>query len=253
MLFLEGGKQMVGLKQNARIVLSLVFFVTWSGPALFSQTLKEKLDQKTTFIPRAVAPVEQLIEIAQNFKIPMAIEWLEVRDSPTKPSLDFRARTVGQLIQGIIDQTAGRRTKIEGGVLHVFSLAELSKPLNFLNVRIPSFEVKDKSLLDAEALLRTKINMLLYPERYRQGFGGGYGAAPEDPFWVKNITFSGAGLTIREILTHIARANGNALWVVTLSPTELIGNKPKWEGVPPNKGGHSPLNNRWKFVPLNRN
>ena len=54
--------------------------------------------------------------------------------------------------------------------------------------------------------MRTKINMLLYPERYREGYGGGYGAAPDNPFWAENITFSGKDLTIREILTHIARA-----------------------------------------------
>ena len=176
-IVVEGGKQMVGLKQNARIVLSLVCIVAWSGPALFGQTLKEKLDQRTTFVPRALTPVEQLIEIAQNFKIPMAIEWLEVGDSAAKPSLDSRARTVRQLIRGIIDQSAGRRIKIEDGVLHVFSPDELSNPLNLLNVRIPMYEVKDRSLLDAEAWLRTKINILLYPERYREGFGGGNGAA----------------------------------------------------------------------------
>jgi hypothetical protein len=221
--------------------------IACSGSGIFGQTLKEKLDQKATFIPRSVSPIEQLIEIAHKFEIPMAIEWLTDQDAPAKPSFDSRPRSVGQHIQRIIE---GRRANIEGGVLHVFSPAEFSSLLNFLNLRIPNYEVKNESLLGADAWLRTKINMLLYPQRYQEGYGGGYGSAPDDPFWAKNINISGENLTIREILNRIVQANGNALWVVTLDPNELRGNKPKWEGVPPNQAGHSPLNYRWKFISL---
>jgi hypothetical protein len=91
---------------------------------------------------------------------------------------------------------------------------------------------------------------LRYPAQYRQGYGGGYGAAPDNPFWIRNVTVSGENLTIREILTRIAVANGNSSWVVMLTPAELKGNRPEWEGVPPNQDGHSPINYRWKFIPL---
>jgi len=237
-------------RRNVRVVLSLVFILAGSSPGIFGQTLKQKLAQKATFVPHAGPPVEQLIDIAHKFEIPMAIEWLTDQNAPVKLPFDSRPRKVGQLIQDIIDQSPGRRAKVEGGLLHVFSPAELSNSLNFLNLRIAKYEVRNGSLLGAEAWLRTKINMLLYPERYREGFGGGYGSAPDDPFWAKNIDVSGENLTIREILTRIAQANGNALWVVTIDPDELKGNKPRWEGVPPNESGHSPINYRWKFIPL---
>ncbi|HYJ47236.1 MAG TPA: hypothetical protein VEV81_11555, partial [Pyrinomonadaceae bacterium] len=71
-----------------------------------------------------------------------------------------------------------------------------------------------------------------------------------DVFWKKNITFSGEDLTIREILTRIIEESGNALWVVQLSRSEFAGKRPKWVGIPLDDHGHSPLNTRWRFLPL---
>ena len=65
-----------------------------------------------------------------------------------------------------------------------------------------------------------------------------------------NISLTGEDLTIREILTKIAEANGNALWLVRLSPEELTGATPKWLGIAINKYGHSPINDRWRFIEL---
>jgi hypothetical protein len=92
--------------------------------------------------------------------------------------------------------------------------------------------------------------MALYPELYRHGYGGGFGSAPDNPFWIPNVTFFGTNVTVRDILAGIAEANGNAAWVVELTHDELSGSRPKWEGMPINKMGHSPLNYRWRFIPL---
>jgi hypothetical protein len=70
------------------------------------------------------------------------------------------------------------------------------------------------------------------------------------PFWEANVTLSGDNLTIREILTGIAMANGNALWIVRLNKNEFEGSEPRWGGEPIDEYGHSPLNTRWRFIPL---
>lgn len=235
---------------SMRLFLALIWILGFFGQLCFCETLKDALDQKTTYIPQAVHPEEQLIEISQKFGIPMAIEWVADSPADAKDSLHFREGTVLQLIRSVVAQSSDHQLEIGNDEVHVFSRAAVLSPLNFLNLRIQSYVVKNESLLGAEALLRTKINMLLYPERYRLGFGGGYGAAPDDPFWARNVTISGANLTVREILTRIARANANSSWIVTFSQGEFTGSKPAWEGVPPDKAGHSPLNHRWKFVEL---
>src|SRR5438876_8898088 len=42
-----------------------------------AESLQEKLGTVTDYVPKASAPVDQLVEIARRFKIPMGIEWVE--------------------------------------------------------------------------------------------------------------------------------------------------------------------------------
>jgi len=50
-----------------------------------AQSLEEKLGTITDYVPKAIAPVDQLVEVAQRFRIPMGIEWVE---SATKATPD---------------------------------------------------------------------------------------------------------------------------------------------------------------------
>ncbi|HEY8225457.1 MAG TPA: hypothetical protein VIG25_09285 [Pyrinomonadaceae bacterium] len=242
----------MGDSKYQRYLLSLPLLVifTFSSPCVYAQTFKERLEQQTDFMPQNSFPAEQLIEVARRFKLPMAIEWLEQTKEQAKPQLTFKGGSVLDLIEAIVRQSSEHQLLIEDRILYVCPPAVVSHPFNFLNLRITNYSVKDESLFGAEAALRTSINMMLYPELYKNGYGGGYGGGYPDVFWQKNITFSGHDLTIREILTGIAEESGNAFWIVKLKPEELIGDKPKWIGVPINKYGHSPINSRWQFIPL---
>ena len=231
----------------------LLAFIVFGGPASisFGGTLAEKVEQQTDFQPQQrSAPVEQLIEVAQKFKIPMAIEWLEQPGQEFPTSLAFHKGTILHLLEAIVRRSPEHHLVVTDQVVYVFPPAVTNHPFNFLNLRISHYGVTHASLLGAEDMLRHSINALLYPDLYKHGFGGGYGSAPDDPFWEANVTVSGDHLTIREILTRIAVANRNALWVVRLRPNEFAGSKPQWEGVPINEYGHSPLNARWRFIPL---
>ena len=230
--------------------LSLLIIFNLSSPVIYAQTLKERLEQQTGFIPRNSSPAEQLIEVAQGFKIPMAIEWLERTNEQSKPTLTLKRRSVLDLIKAIVEQSAEHQLIVEDRILYIYPPAVVSHPFNFLNLRVKNFDVKDESLFGAQDVLRMHLNMMLYPELYKNGYGGGYGGGYPHAFWKKNITFSGHDLRIREILNKIVEESGNALWVVKLNPDEFAGDKPKWVGVPINNNGHSPLNSRWRFIPL---
>ncbi len=135
--------------------------------------VEDKLRQHIDFTPSSTSPVQQLIEVARTFKLPMAIEWLrEEVDSPNS-SLQFDGGTVLELIEAIVRQSAGHEVSVDQHIVYVFSPQALKSSLNFLNMRIAEYGVTQESLLGAEALLRTKINMALYPELYRTGYGGG--------------------------------------------------------------------------------
>jgi hypothetical protein len=223
----------------------LLHTVAGSG---YGQTLDQRIaNEQTKFIPRDDTPLNQYVKIAQQLKIPMGIEWTQEPGQSTRQHIDFLGGTIRELLRAVCPNSL---LWSQGGLLHVaFPKTVVHSPLNFLNLRLPEHIAIDEPFYVAEGLLRTRINMALYPELYRSGFGGGYGAGPT-PFNLRSITFSGHDLTIRDILSGIAESHGNALWVVQLSQDELAGTKPKWEGVPKNNQGQSPLSNRWKFIPL---
>ena len=218
----------------------------------FGQRLDEKLAERTNFVPRSDTPLNQLIEVAQKFTIPMGIEWVEEKDGLVNESLDFQEGRIIDLIAAIIKGSPDVVANEEGEILHVFSLYAVSNPLNFLNLRIPEYEAVNRPLHLAERQLRMRINQLLYPNPKSGGTGGGYGGWHPDPLSYYNIIFSGHNVSIRDVLTGIALSCGKALWVVELSRDELGGQRPKWEGIPRDMQGQSPLSGRWKFIPLTR-
>src|SRR5262249_3893012 len=59
----------------------------------------------------------------------------------------------------------------------------------------------------------------------------------------------GSHLTIRELLNRIVMAQGNALWVTTISGDDLNGTEPFWRRKGGNKD-HLPVTSAWRFLPL---
>lgn len=239
------------------IIKQTLFALLLLCSALFTaqaQGLESKLEEQTDFIPQAAAPVEQLKEVAEKFRIPTGIEWLEDSKSNKQPAGAFyiepRKRSVRELIRAILGQSPAHFAEVEGKILHIYAPSVVSHPFNFLNLRLDSYSTEKQNLFDAEAHLRTLINLHLYPELFKNGYGGGYGHPGNDIFSIPNISIEAQGVTIREVLNRIAVENGNALWIVELKPVEFAGKRPYWQGQPLNDYGHSPINSRWHFYPL---
>jgi hypothetical protein len=183
-------------KSRLQIASELLFMIAlFSAVRSYGQTLEEKLAQQTSFIPESDSPSDQLIEVAQEFKIPMGIEWVEQEDKSENPTLDFGGGTVLDLIETVIQQSPDCIVTKEGEMLHIFPQTAVFNPLNFLNLLIPEYRAFDEPLYVAEGLLRTRINTLLYPDRYRGGYGGGYGGGVPSPFQGRNITIYGYDMT----------------------------------------------------------
>src|SRR6266496_6266906 len=48
-----------------------------------AESLEEKLGTVTDYVPKAITPVDQLVEVARRFKIPMGIQGVERADTAT--------------------------------------------------------------------------------------------------------------------------------------------------------------------------
>lgn len=217
-----------------------------------AQILESKLDQKATFVPQNKSALDQLIEIAQHYQIPMGIEWSGQRDVKTDALALGHDATVRELISAVLLQAPSQQLIVEDGIIHITSSDHATDAQNILNLRIEKFRMTNENLFYAEDRLRLAIDMTLHPDDYEDGFIGSYGYAPGDVFAVKNISFEASNLTVRNILDKIALANGNALWVVRLGTAEQKIDQQKPQAA--SRNGEQIANPLpWKFIPLREN
>lgn len=215
-----------------------------------TESLEEKLATATEYVPTEKAPVAQLVEVALKFKIPMGIEWVEKLGPATRAkTIASEKRSVRELIEEILSVLPGYRMEVDDGLVRLYSPAEAVHPFNFLNIPLNSYSVKNDDLFAAEDRLRWAIRFTLEPEKYRNGYGGGYGHGGNEVFQIQKFTVSGEDITIREVLSRIARAQGNALWVATINGADFEGDEPRWRRQSVDSGD-LPITSAWRFHPL---
>jgi hypothetical protein len=232
---------------NRKLILIAVVMLSFKG-VMGGQDLESKLAYKTDFVPKSTSALEQLIEVVQYHHIPVGIEWVNQPEGTAPQQPYHKSMSIKELITAILP--LGYRAQVTDGVLHIAQPALAADPRNFLNLRIREFEVDKVNLFGAEASLRLRIDMTLHPERFSGGgWVGGHGNLPTHGWDIRNITFSGKNLTVREILNKIAVANGNALWVVRLIPSEMMANAPFYAQAL-NESGEAYKDFYWRFLPL---
>ena len=217
--------------------------------SLNAQDLETRLSQPADYQPKATTTLQQLIEVAQHYRIPMGIEWIqETKTDAVSLPEPVKPRTVNDLINVILQQSHGYIAQQSDGVLQIAKTDFVDRPENLLNLRFSEFHLQDANVLDAEARLRMYIFMKLNPGR---GYGGGYGygVPRDDGFDKSNLTFAGNDLKVREILNKIVAGNGNALWVVLFSPSEKISGTSFRAQISLNDG-QTLSDFHWQFLPL---
>jgi hypothetical protein len=224
------------------VILSTLHFVN-------GQTLQSKLTQNVVeFDSESTSTIEQLVELAKKFQIPMGIEWLYMENEKPARPIHIRNVAVQDVLRAILQQQPGYQFTRSNGIVHVFWPSLIDDPLNFLNLRVSEFAIERESLFGAQHKLRTSIQQLLHPS---PGYGGGYGGAGlNDDFDVRKITFSGTNLTVRQILGKIATEQGNALWVVRLKWSQMMNNEPFHAQTASLTTDDAASNFFWQFIPL---
>ena len=104
-------------------------------------------------------------------------------------------------------------------------------------------------MFDAQFLLQAIIRLEL--SNGQSGYNGGHGGFSDDGFDKQNITFAGKNLTVRQILSKIAAANGNALWVVQFSASEKMSEYPFRAVITLHDEQTFPAFH-WQFIPLTK-
>ncbi len=241
---------MYHLKISVTLLVFLMSSLLPSCPVP-AQGLQSKLIQKVNaFDSDSLSTVGQLIDFAQHFQIPMGIEWIDNSNERAPESVHARNTTAQRILQQIVQEKPGTTFRLSGGVVHVFTSSRVSDGQNFLNLRIPHFQVENESLLGAEWLLRVAIHEVLNPRPGGYGGGHGHGVPRRDTFDVRNLSFSINNATVRQILNTIAVKQGNALWVVRLKQNEMMDNGRFYAQTASMISKKSSSDFHWEFIPL---
>jgi hypothetical protein len=208
----------------------VVFFVIVLVPCgvAAQEGVEAKLMQRADFAPAPGTIPQQLVQIAQHYKLPMGIEWvLQTEEKLVKPVV-HQSSTVRALLNSILEAAPQYSMTLRNGVVNVSARRYAVDSRNFLNLRIAEFGVTNSNVFDATAELRFKIRATLHPERFVGGTNGGqgYGVPDENGLDVPNVSFSGRGMSVRDILNRIVLSNGNTLWVVNIAPSRMMRNEP---------------------------
>ena len=123
-----------------------ILVIGFSGLAE-GQSVEAKLKQPVdSFASQSASTIEQLVELAQRFSLPMGIEWVDEPDLQNARPIELRETTVQDAVQQILQPHSGYDFAFSDGVVHVFNRSMLDDSRNFLNIRFPEFGFKDESL-----------------------------------------------------------------------------------------------------------
>ena len=194
------------------------------APTPSETNLEAKLAQRADFVPAAGTVRDQLVQVAQHYKIPMGIEWVLRPEEKQAKLAVSEAPTVIALLNLILQSAPEYSLTVLDGVVNVSDSRYATDSRNFLNLRIGEFSLTNTNVYGAEFELRYRIHATLHPERYAGGMNGGYGHGfpDETGLALKSISFAGKDLTVRNILDRIILGNGKVLWVVNISPSRMM-------------------------------
>lgn len=230
--------------------LWIIFVITMAPLGVAAQDLEAKLHQRADFTPAAGNVREQLVQAAQHYKIPMGIEWVLQSQEKQVKLVPGEASTVMALLQLILQAAPEYSMTMKNGVVNVSDSRYAVDSRNFLNLRIGEFKLTNADVFDAEFELRLKIRKTLHPERYVGGTVGGYGYGipDENGLDIKNISFSGKNLSVRDILDRIVSSNGNTLWLVNIAPSRMMKDGPFFAQF----DADQERNFTWTIIPFNK-
>src|SRR6266481_1388356 len=171
---------------SIRLAINVILLITCLPSSLANaaeQTLHSKLAQHVSGFDSENSSTEgQLIELAQQFHIPMGIELVErVGESSAKP-IQARNTSAKAVLEQIVKQKQGTGFSVSDGMVHVFDQSLSNDSKNFLNLHIPHFRAENETLFGAEFWLKIVIEHVLTPVSGGWAGGHGYGIPRSDTF-----------------------------------------------------------------------
>ncbi len=154
-----------------------------------------------------------LIQISNDFQIPMGICWELNEHSDSEEQFSWKKATVRSMIEDIIKSQPGYKTEVSASIVHI--LAPIPDRQNFLSLRIGNFSLQDEFVEMANYRLHDLAGT--FPSGSRQISVAGPGDS--------RVTLDLTDATLGAALDAIVGASNRKLWVVTFSSDTHLGSR----------------------------
>lgn len=159
-----------------------------------------------------------LIRVAQEFRIPMGIQWVNTPAARTKLALSWGDVTVREILETIAKTQPGYEVAVSNGVVQVFT-TNISPKQNFLLLRVRSFEVHQEVVQMAERELRSLVMLKVVPPK--EGAGGvGRSLATNVDEPTIDVQLNDA--SVQDILDSLATVSTKKIWIVTFVDSSAL-------------------------------
>ncbi|HXH51602.1 MAG TPA: hypothetical protein VNM47_19860 [Terriglobia bacterium] len=157
-----------------------------------------------------------LAKVAQDFSVPLGIEWVKLPSDPKEVKLAWRKATVREILQSVVRARPGYEMKVGNGIVHVLYANAESDKKNFLNIRVRNFRSADEYVAFSKQrlhdIVRSTISLPVphaggnLPSEFREVVvsGGEHKA-----------TFEIQNGTVRDVMDKMALATDGKIWIVT--------------------------------------
>jgi len=132
--------------------VTIVVFMFWSSAIGCGQTIESRLNQPVeVFNSESRTTEEQLLDFARAFKLPVGLE-LMAGDEGLAAPIHAKDGSALNVLKMIIEQRPGYDFDIADGVINVYSTKLVGDAKNFLNLRLPKFQIENQNLIGGTAI-----------------------------------------------------------------------------------------------------
>jgi hypothetical protein len=196
------------------IAIAIVLFCT-SG-MIYGQSRSDVTISLSRQVPFFEVKQRNLIDALLSFggkeHIPIGIEYIDKAAFEQRINLEFRGRTVKEILDAIT-HPVGYRWFMRGPVVLVTHDGVLVGKSNLLNTRIPQFRIGEISMHEASLALSLHLYFVLNPNS-----GGIAGDSPGGNLAFRVGPFDLKNASVRDILNRIISQHSNGAWIVQQPP-----------------------------------
>lgn len=155
-----------------------------------------------------------LLTLANDFHIPMGIEWKKERPgTSSRYTRTWREVPVRTILQDLVNSQPEYDLDSNSGVAHIRLAAMRNDPGDILDARVPQFEVRDEYVGVASRRLQSVANAIMIPPEPLAavgGSGGSIGTGSGD----RKLSFRLQGAAVREILDRMCLMSELKVWII---------------------------------------